>query len=69
MAMFGEVVVFPKSKGILGDLDCVFDVIDSGTSAEFKQLREEEAYQRVSCTLDNTDMTPGQRAGKLLGMD
>ena len=69
IALFGEVVVFPVTKGVLGALSYVFDVISNGICAEFKQLNEEEVYQKISSILDDTDMSPGQRAEKLLGMD
>lgn len=66
--MLGRLEVHQKEEGVLGTLNCIFDVIDNGKCAEIELLGEEESFERVMRILDKEMSTPDERARQLLGI-
>lgn len=67
--LLGEWEIHNRKEGILEELDRVCDVIEDGTCAEIRLRGEDEMYECLTDILDNPDMTPEERAEKLVESD
>lgn len=55
-----------RENGILEDLDRVCDVIENSACAEIRLRGGDEAYECLTDILDNSEMSPEERADILM---
>lgn len=68
ITLTGDIEVHIRNKGVLGTLESIFDIIDSGICQEIKSMEEEKSSEKVNYILDNINETPENRARQLLGI-
>lgn len=64
--LLGKFELHTKDEGVLGALECVMNVIDSGVAEQYKLPEEEEDAKIVDILNDDT-LTPAEKAKILLG--
>ncbi len=64
--LLGKFELHTKDEGVLGALECVMDVIDSGMAEQYKLLGEAEAA-KIGSVLNDDTLLPGEKAKILLG--
>lgn len=67
--LLGAWEIHDKECGILEELDRVCDVIEDGVCAEIRLQGEDEMYERLADILDNSEMSPEERAERLVEFD
>ncbi len=67
--LLGEWEIHGRDGGVLEELDRVCDVIEGGTCAEIRLRREDEMSECLADILDDTGITPEERAKLLTGQD
>lgn len=67
--LLGEWGIHDRECGILAELDRVCDVIEGGVCAEMRLLGEDEMHKHLEDILDNSEMSPEERAERLVRAD
>lgn len=65
--LYGGLEIHRKCDGIMGILESISDVIDSGLCEEIKLLGDEKSAEKMAYILD-ADTTPEEKAKQLLGI-
>ncbi len=69
MFLLGEWDNYDRDRGMLKELDRVCKVIENGSCAEIRLRGEDETYECLTDILDNSGITPEERAKILTNYD
>lgn len=67
--LLGAWDIHDRECGILEELDRVYDVIEGGVCAEIRLQGEDEMHECLEDILDNPEMSPEERAERLVEFD